>query len=163
KKGINQSVSLKNARLARAVKQCRDIPGKVLFQYFDEEGQRQPVESGMVNEYIREATDGDFTAKDFRTWAGSLNLLRSLCVIGDAESKTECKRNILLALDEVSRKLGNTRSVCRKYYVHPGLIELYEKQSLSRYLKDLDVIEEPDKKADLTSDEKVFMKILKAL
>jgi DNA topoisomerase-1 len=163
KKGINQTVSLKNRRLARAVKECRDIPGKVLFQYFDEEGQRQPVESGMVNDYIREATSGDFTAKDFRTWAGSLNLLRSLCLIGDSESKSDCKKNILLALDEVSRKLGNTRAVCRKYYVHPGLIELYENQSLSRYLKELDVIEKPDMKTDLTSDEKVLMKILKTL
>lgn len=161
KKGINQTVSLKNARLARAVKQCRDIPGKVLFQYFDEENQRQPVESGMVNDYIREATAGDFTAKDFRTWAGSLNLLRSLCLIGDSDTSTECKKNILLALDEVSQKLGNTRAVCRKYYVHPGLIELYESKSLSKYLKELDVIEEPDAKTDLTSDEKVLMRILK--
>lgn len=163
KKGINQTVTLKNARLARAVKQCRDIPGKVLFQYLDDNGQRQPVESGMVNDYIREATGEDFTAKDFRTWAGSLNLLRSLCLAGDAESKTDCKKNILSALDEVSRKLGNTRAVCRKYYVHPGLIEMYERQTLSRYVKELDVIEEPDKKADLTSDEKVLMKILKTL
>ena len=163
KKGKGQNVTLRNARLARIVRQCRDIPGKVLFQYFDDEGQRQPVDSGMVNEYIKEASSGDFTAKDFRTWAGSLNLLRSLCLVGNAESKEECKKNIVYALDEVSRKLGNTRAVCRKYYVHPGLIELYETNALSRYLKELGAIEEPDEKADLTSDEKVFMRILKAL
>ncbi|HLT75712.1 MAG TPA: hypothetical protein VKZ68_11515 [Ohtaekwangia sp.] len=163
KKGKSQTVTLKNARLARIVRQCRDIPGKVLFQYFDDEGERQPVDSGMVNDYIKAASGGDFTAKDFRTWAGSLNLLRSLCFVGNPESKEECKKNILFALDEVSRKLGNTRAVCRKYYVHPGLIELYEKNALSRYLKELDAIEEPDEKADLTSDEKVFMRILKAL
>ncbi len=163
KKGKNQTVTLRNSRLARIVRQCRDIPGKVLFQYFDDDGQRQPVDSGMVNDYIKAASGGDFTAKDFRTWAGSLNLLRSLCLVGNPESKAECKKNILYALDEVSRKLGNTRAVCRKYYVHPGLIDLYEKNALSRYLEELDAIEETDEKAELTSDEKVFMRILKEL
>jgi DNA topoisomerase I len=162
KKGIQQTVTLKNARLARMVKQCRDIPGKILFQYFDEEGKRQPVESGMVNEYIKVATDGDFTAKDFRTWAGTLNLLRALCCLGEASNKSKCKKNLVMALDEVSRKLGNTRSVCKKYYVHPGLIELYENNSLTRHMKELDIIEEPDGKSDLTKDEKVMMKILRA-
>jgi DNA topoisomerase I len=163
KKGVAQTVTLRNARLARMVKQCRDIPGKELFQYYDESGQRQSVESGMVNDYIKKATDGDFTAKDFRTWAGSLNLLRSLSAIGNAVTVTDCKKNIVRALDEVSKKLGNTRTVCKKYYVHPGLIELYEKNSLDKYLKELDKVEEPDKKTDLTSDEKILMKILKTL
>jgi DNA topoisomerase-1 len=163
KKGIEQHVTLKNQRLARIVKQCRDIPGKELFQYIDADGKRQPVDSGMVNDYIKEATEGDFTAKDFRTWAGTLNLLRSFRSIGDAITETECKKNILIALDEVSKKLGNTRTVCKKYYVHPGLIEMYEQNNLSRYLKELDEIEEPDWKTDLTSDEKILMRILKSL
>jgi DNA topoisomerase I len=163
KKGIIQNVRLRNARLARMVKQCRDIPGKELFQYYDDNGSRQPVESGMVNDYIKEATGGNFTAKDFRTWAGSLNLLRSLCAMGGADNASQCKKNILLALDEVSRKLGNTRAVCRKYYVHPGLISLYEQNALSRFLYELDDIEYPDNKSDLTSDEKLLMKILRKL
>lgn len=163
KKGIAQSITLKNSRLAKIVKQCRDIPGKELFQYYDAAGVRHPIDSGMVNDYIKNATNGDFTAKDFRTWAGSLNLLRSLRAIGNAITVTDCKKNVLNALDEVSRKLGNTRTVCKKYYVHPGLIELYEKNTLSNYLKELDEIEEPDMKSDLTSDEKVFMRILRTL
>lgn len=163
KRGIKHTVTLKNRRLARIVQQCKDIPGKELFQYVDENGTRKPVDSGMVNDYIKEASAGDFTAKDFRTWAGTLNLLRSFKSIGDAITETECKRNIVRALDEVSLKLGNTRTVCRKYYVHPGLIEMYEKNNLSRYLKELDEIEEPDLRADLTTDEKVLMRILKAL
>lgn len=163
KRGIRHCVTLRNRRLARMVQQCRDIPGKELFQYFDEEGNRAPVDSGMVNDYIKEGLDGDFSAKDFRTWAGTLNLLRSLKSIGEAVSETQCKKNIVAALDEVSRKLGNTRTVCRKYYVHPGLIGLYEQRNLSRYIKELDDIEETDMKADLTSDEKVLMRILRAL
>jgi DNA topoisomerase-1 len=163
KRGIRHTVSLKSRRLARIVQQCKDIPGKELFQYLDEDGTRKPIDSGMVNDYIKDASGGDFTAKDFRTWAGTLNLLRSFKSIGDAITETECKRNIVRALDEVSLKLGNTRTVCRKYYVHPGLIALYEKNNLSRYLRELDEIEEPDMKADLTSDEKVLMRVLKSL
>jgi DNA topoisomerase-1 len=163
KRGIAHSVSLKSRRLARIVQQCKDIPGKELFQYIDEEGKRKPVDSGMVNTYIKEGTGGDFTAKDFRTWAGTLNLLRSFCSLGQAVNETDCKKKIVMALDEVSRKLGNTRTVCRKYYVHPGIIELYEKKSLGRYLKELDNIEEPDLKSGLTSDEKTLMRILKSL
>jgi DNA topoisomerase-1 len=163
KKGIAQSITLRNARLARIVRQCRDIPGKELFQYLDDEGNRHSIDSGMVNAYIREATGAEFTAKDFRTWAGSLNLLRSLKSLGEALTETECRKNILLALDEVSRKLGNTRAICRKYYVHPGLIEMYEKNNLQKYLEALDAIEEPDHKTGLTTDEKILMRILRSL
>jgi DNA topoisomerase I len=163
KRGIRHTISLKSRRLARIVQQCKDIPGKELFQYLDEDGNRQPIDSGMVNDYIKETSGGEFTAKDFRTWAGTLNLLRSLRSVGEAITETECKRNIVKALDEVSMKLGNTRTVCRKYYVHPGLIDLYEKNNLSRYLKELDEIEEPDMKTDLTSDEKILMRILRTL
>jgi DNA topoisomerase I len=163
KRGIVQTVTLKSRRLAKIVKQCQDIPGKELFQYFDENGERRPIDSGMVNDYIKNGMEGEFTAKDFRTWAGTLNLLRSFRSLGEAITETECKRKIVQALDEVSAKLGNTRTVCRKYYVHPGLIELYEKNNLTRYLKELDDIEEPDTRTDLTSDEKILMRILRTL
>lgn len=145
------------------MKQCRDIPGRELFQYYDGEGNRNTVDSGMVNDYIKAATGDTFTAKDIRTWAGSLNLLRSLCAMGAAMSVSECQRNVVQALNEVSSKLGNTRAVCRKYYVHPGLIRLYEENGLAEYIKALDKIEEPDFRADLTSDEKLLMRILKNL
>jgi len=163
KKGIFHTITLKNKRLAGIVKACRDIPGKELFQYFNEDGVRCSIDSGMVNDYIREATGRDFSAKDFRTWAGTLSILSSFKAIGRAASQTESKRNILQALDEVSAKLGNTRTICKKYYVHPGIIRLYEEQNLEKYLKQLDPSENCDetKRGDLTQDEKVLMKILR--
>lgn len=163
KKGIEQNIKLKHRRLAKMVKQCRDIPGKELFQYYDEDGNRQTIDSGMVNQYIKEATGGDFTAKDFRTWAGTLDVLRAFCTIGEPENETACKKNVLEALDDVSKKLGNTRTVCRKYYVHPGVLKMYEEKALAKYLRELDAIEKSDNKTDLTHEEKVLMKVLKEL
>jgi len=163
KKGIDHKITLKNKRLAKMVKQCRDIPGKELFQYYDNEGNRHPIDSGMVNRYIKDASGGEFTAKDFRTWAGTLNIIRAFKSIGEAESDSDCKKKIVAALDEVSKQLGNTRTVCKKYYVHPGIIKLYEEKNLLKYLSELDKIEQPDDLAGLTSEERVLMKILKQL
>lgn len=163
KKGVAQNISLHNKKLARLVKQCRDIPGKELFQYYDDSGNRKCIDSGMINNYIRETTGSDFTAKDFRTWAGSLNILRAFKSLGEAIDETAKKKNVVAALNEVSSKLGNTRTVCKKYYVHPGLIDLYESNNLSRYTKELDEIEEPDDKSGHTNDEKVLLKILREL
>jgi len=163
KKGVFQDITLKNRRLARMIRQCRDIPGKELFQYYGVDGQRHTVDSGMVNRYIKSAAGGEFTAKDFRTWAGTLNILRAFRAIGIAESDSDLKKNIIAALDEVSKKLGNTRTVCRKYYVHPGIIRLYEEKNLHKYLDELDKIEQPDDLTGLTSEEKILMKILKEL
>ncbi|RYZ48967.1 MAG: DNA topoisomerase IB [Chitinophagaceae bacterium] len=163
KKGIYHDITLRNRKLARLVQMCRDIPGKELFQYFDGGGERRSIDSGMVNRYIKEASGGDFTAKDFRTWAGTLHILQSFCGQETPEAAADCKRNILAALDEVSHKLGNTRTVCKKYYVHPGIIRLYEEQALDKYLKELDAIEKEDNLSGLTSEERVLMKILKEL
>ncbi len=163
KRGISHNISLKNKRLAKAVKDCRDIPGKELFQYYTDNGSRKAIDSSMLNNYIHEATCKDFSAKDFRTWAGSLHMLRSLKVLEKAESASRRKLNIITALNEVSIKLGNTRTVCKKYYVHPGIIDLYEKNEIEKYLKELDGIEEPDTPNTLTKDEKVLMKILKEM
>lgn len=163
KKGIEHKITLRHKKLAKMVKQCRDIPGKELFQYYDAEGNRKPIDSGMVNRYIKDATGGDFTAKDVRTWAGTLNILQAFCSIGEAATDSDCKRNIVAALDEVSKKLGNTRTVCKKYYVHPGIIKLYEERSLEKYLKELNNIEKEDNLTGLTSEERTLMKILKDL
>ncbi|GAA4334153.1 DNA topoisomerase IB [Flaviaesturariibacter amylovorans] len=163
KKGIDHDISLRSRRLARAVKACRDIPGKELFQYYCADGSRRSIDSGAVNQYIKDATGGDFTAKDFRTWAGTLNVLRAFKAMEAAATEADLKKNVLSALDDVSHKLGNTRAVCKKYYVHPGIIRLYEEQSLDRYLKQLEDIETPDQLTGLTSEERVLMKILKEL
>jgi DNA topoisomerase-1 len=163
KKGIYHDITIRNRKLSRMVEKCKDIPGKELFQYFDEDGNRKSVDSGMVNTYIKKATSGDFTAKDFRTWAGTLNILRAFKSIGQAENESDCKKNVLAALDEVSKKLGNSRTICKKYYVHPGIIKLYEEKNLERHLKELDKIEEPDNLSGLTTEERVLMKILREL
>lgn len=162
KKGIHHDITLRNKRLARIVGQCHDIPGKELFQYYTEDGQRRSIDSGMVNAYIKQAADIDFSAKDFRTWAGSLQALQAFRAIGDAITASDIKKNIIAVLDTVSGKLGNTRMVCRKYYVHPGLIELYEENKLIHYLKELDKLEgEAGKEEGLTAEEEILMKILK--
>jgi DNA topoisomerase I len=177
KKGIHHDITLRNKRLARTVSQCRDIPGKELFQYYDEDGTRKGIDSGMVNRYIQECVGTDFTAKDFRTWAGSLHALQAFREIGEAANPTECKKNLLSMLDIVSDKLGNTRTVCKKYYIHPGLIQLYEDNQLVKYLRELDTVSAASdtpangssapspssaaEKAALTAEEEVLMKILR--
>ena len=161
KKGIQHEITLKNKKLARTVEQCRDIPGKELFQYYDESGNRRIIESGMVNEYIKKSTGKDFSAKDFRTWAGSVHALETLSAMEDVESESERKKNILAVLDSVSKKLGNSRAICKKYYVHPGLLRLYEENNFSRYARLLEQSESPEESSGLTISEKVLLRILK--
>lgn len=160
KKGVMHNINIRSKKLSSIVKKCRDIPGRELFQYFNEKGEKCSIDSGMVNEYIRRISSGDFTAKDFRTWAGTVQALLSFKNLGHGESVTETKKKIIECLDCVSQHLGNTRTVCKKYYVHPVIISLYENQSLKKYLDELEVIEEDDNRADLTMAEKVLMKIL---
>jgi len=133
KKGVKHSISLKSRRLARIVKNCRDIPGKELFQYYDEDGNHKAIDSGMVNAYLKDITGQDFTAKDFRTWTGSLQALGILAAMEPANSQTDIKKNLIVMLDEVAAHLGNTRAVCKKYYVHPKIIALYESGQLQEY------------------------------
>jgi DNA topoisomerase-1 len=163
KKGIEHDINIRSRRLANIVKRCRDIPGKELFQYFDENGQRKSVDSGMVNEYIKKLSGGDFTTKDFRTWAGTVQTFLAFKELGITETKKDTQKSIVTAMEMVSKHLGNTRNVCKKYYVHPSLIELYENKSLTNYLNELDSIEENDNKTDLTKEEKVVMKILEGI
>ena len=160
KKGIYHDIDLKNRRLAKAVQNCKDIPGKELFQYYDEDGKRHAVDSGMVNSYIKEISGEHFTAKDFRTWSGTVNALIAFKEIGLAENNKEYKSKVKEALEKVAENLGNTPTVCRKYYVHPLVINLYENSSIEKYLKELDQIEINDGKAGLTKEELVVMKIL---
>lgn len=160
KKGIYHDIDLSNKKLAKAVKNCKDIPGKELFQYYDEEGKRHAIDSGMVNDYVKEISGEDFTAKDFRTWSGTVNALIAFKEIGAAESDKEYKSKVKEALDIVASHLGNTGNVCKKYYVHPLVINLYENNSIKKYLDELDAIEVDDGKAGLTKEEIVVMKIL---
>ncbi|MEO7310063.1 MAG: DNA topoisomerase IB [Chitinophagaceae bacterium] len=162
KKGVHHDISIKNRKLSKIVRACRDIPGKELFQYYTSEGDRRSIDSGMVNEYIRNLSGGDYTAKDFRTWSGTLHAFLAFKELGFFETDTEAKRKIAAAFDMVSAQLGNTRMVCKKYYVHPAIVSLYESKSLEKYLKQLDEIQVNDNKAGLTAEEEVVMKILEA-
>ena len=133
KKGIRHKIGLKSRRLANLVKKCQDIPGQELFQYYDDNGSRRTVGSADINNYLKELTLQDFTAKDFRVWAGSVHALGAFRELGEPASPTDCKRKIVDVLDFVASKLGNTRTVCRKYYVHPTVIAAYEKGTISKY------------------------------
>ena len=125
KSGVEHNVSLTDKRLARIIQRCQDLPGTELFQYLDANGKRHTIASDDVNAHLREITRRDVTAKDFRTWGGTMAAAMALRATGPAASQREAERNIVAAIDLVSHRLGNTRAVCRKYYVHPALIEAY--------------------------------------
>lgn len=160
KKGVLHDISIRNKKLLKIVKACRDIPGKELFQYFTPDGEKKSIDSGMINEYIKRISGGDYTAKDFRTWAGTVHAFLAFKQIGGFETKAEAKKKISEALQFVSKQLGNTPNVCKKYYIHPSILSLYENKSLEKYLSELEQINVNDNKADLTSEEKVVLKIL---
>ncbi|MFT3705558.1 MAG: DNA topoisomerase IB [Agriterribacter sp.] len=161
KKGIKHDISLKNKKLAAIVKQCRDIPGKDLFQYY-EGNEHKTIDSGMVNEYIKELSESDFTAKDFRTWTGTVHALVAFKELGKATTKTELKKKVVEALDYVANHLGNTRTVCKKYYVHPALIELYENNAMNKYVAALTKAQNNHTTTGLSAEEKVVLKILES-
>lgn len=133
KKGVNHKINLQSRKLVNLVRQCKEIPGQDLFQYYDDEGKHHRIGSGDINNYLKEITQEDFTAKDFRVWAGSVTALFAFQEIGEFETQTECKRKIVEVLDLVASKLGNTRTVCKKYYVHPTVIASYENGSINNY------------------------------
>jgi DNA topoisomerase-1 len=125
KSGVPHTVDVTDRRVARVVQQCQDLPGQELFQYVDEHGRRQAVSSDDVNAYLRTATGRDVTAKDFRTWAGTVRAATHLRDAGPARTVSEARRRIVAAMDAVATRLGNTRAVCRRYYVHPAVLDLY--------------------------------------
>ncbi len=134
KSGKQHEISIRDRLLARIVKRCRDIPGQELFQYLDAEGQRQTIGSGDVNEYLRQISGEDFTAKDFRTWAGTLQAIAHLKGDEPLQSAIQAKHNLTQMVKAVAQQLGNTPAVCRKYYIHPVVIETYEQGLLLEIL-----------------------------
>jgi DNA topoisomerase-1 len=125
KSGKQYDVGIHDRRLARIVKRCQELPGHELFQYLDDDGQWHTVESADVNDYLREITGQDFTAKDFRTWAGTMLAAQALDESEAAASDTQAKRNVGRAIDAVAERLGNTPAICRKCYVHPAVLDVY--------------------------------------
>ena len=132
KRGKFHEISIRNKKLIHLISKCEEIPGWELFNYYDESGEKQSIDSGMVNEYIREASGYNFTAKDFRTWAASLISFNTLIDIGISDSEENIKKAILSAFDAAAKELGNTRNVCRKYYVHPFILAAYEDGTIDR-------------------------------
>ena len=135
KSGIRHAVSVDDKRLARIVKQCKDLPGQDLFQYVDEEGELRNVGSADVNAYLKEISGEDFTAKDFRTWSGTVLACAALRELERGETLAQAKKNVVQAIEAVSKLLGNTRSVCRKSYIHPAVIDSYVDGSMLEGLK----------------------------
>ncbi len=137
KSGVEHEINLADPRLARIVGRCRDLPGQELFQYLDEDGQPRTIDSADVNDYLREVAGREFTAKDFRTWAGTVLASLALREFQSFDSETQAKKNIVRAIEHVAERLGNTPSVCRKCYVHPEIIESYLDGSMLRTLRQL--------------------------
>jgi DNA topoisomerase-1 len=126
KSGVSQRARVEDPTLARIVRRCQDLPGQLLFQYLGEDRQPHPINSADVNAYIREATNGDFTAKDFRTWHASTLALDSLWRCPRPQGEREAKRQLKAVIGEVASRLGHTVTVCRKSYVHSAVIDAFE-------------------------------------
>ncbi len=153
KSGKQHSVTVDDARLARIVQRCRDLPGEVLFQYVDDDGRRHVVEAADVNEYLRAISGADFTAKDFRTWAGTVLTARALA----ASVERSPKKAVVAAVKDVALRLGNTAAVCRRSYVHPAVIDTF----LERGLRGWATSARPRASA-LSCDERKVLRILEA-
>jgi DNA topoisomerase-1 len=136
KSGVEHDVDLDDRRLARAIKACRDIPGYDLFQYYDEDGKRHPVGSDDVNAYLKEISGQDYTSKDFRTWAGTVLAAQTLKDFEKFDSDAKAKKNIVRAVEAVAKRLGNTKAVCRKCYIHPAIFDAYLDGSMVRTIAD---------------------------
>lgn len=125
KSGVYHQVKVHDARLARIIRRSRDLPGQELFQYVDEDGETHSIDSSDVNEYLREISGEDYTAKDFRTWSGTVLAALALQEFEKFDSEAQAKKNIVRAIESVAEKLGNTPSICRKCYVHPAVLDAY--------------------------------------
>jgi DNA topoisomerase-1 len=144
KSGKLHTVGVEDRRLARIVRQCQDLPGFELFEYLDEAGETRKVDSADVNDYLRAVSGEEFTAKDFRTWAGTVLASMALREFEESASETEAKKNVAAAIKAVAQRLGNTPAVCRKCYVHPAVLECYLAGKLERRMR---------KKAEEAADE----------
>jgi len=135
KSGKEHTIDVKDRQLARIIKKCQDLPGHELFQYYDEHDNLHVIESDEVNAYLHQITEQVFTAKDFRTWAGTITATCALEDLGTYETQTQAKKNVVRAIESASKHLGNTPTICRKSYVHPEIIDAYLNGSLLKALK----------------------------
>jgi DNA topoisomerase-1 len=155
KSGVEHEIELHDARLARVVQECQEIPNQELFSFLDaDSGKWVDVTSSHVNEYLKEIAEEEFTAKDFRTWAGTVMAAVELRGCCEFESESAARKNIVAAVTAVSRRLGNTKTVCRKCYIHPVIFETYLARELAK------VFENGNRAGNLTAEEAAVMRLL---
>jgi DNA topoisomerase-1 len=160
KSGVQHTIDVSDRRMAKIVKTCRDIPGYELFQYLDDDGNRHAVDSTDVNDYLSAITDQHFTAKDFRTWAGTVLTCVMLLEFEAYESATQAKKNVIQAIKSVAKLLGNTPSVCRKCYVHPAVLDSYLSGAMIETIKQLGETKGATSASALRHDEAAMMHLL---
>ncbi|MFD2036699.1 DNA topoisomerase IB [Belliella marina] len=157
KKNINQHLSLHSSTISKIIRKCRDLPGETLFQYIDKNGKPQAIDSCMVNSYIRSIGDAPFTAKDFRTWSGSVLAVEFLLRHTLPESMKEREKLVLEVIRKVAKRLGNTPTICRKYYIHPLIIGTYCSDNWEKLLSG-----KTSANHFYNKSEKLLLKLLKA-
>ncbi len=160
KSGVNHEVDVRDRRVARIVQRCQELPGHNLFQYLDQDGNRQTVDSDDVNAYLQTITGEEFTAKDFRTWSGTVLAAEALQAFEAFDSETQAKKNIVQAIESVAKKLGNTPAVCRKCYIHPEVIEAYMSGQTVHTVRGMLEHEMAESLADLQPEEAAVMALL---
>lgn len=160
KSGKDHTYTVKDKKLARIVKRLQDLPGHELFEYVDEQNEVRGVESADVNEYLRAVTQEDFTAKDFRTWWGTVIVVEALKDLGEAQTQTQAKKNITEAVKEAAQYLGNTPAICRKCYVHPQVLDAYLNGTLLKTLKEQEERRPQKALAGLHPEEVALMELL---
>ena len=158
KRGIEHNVSVRDRKLIKLVNKCEEIPGWEVFKYYNEEGKKQSIDSGMVNRYIQEVSGELFSAKDFRTWSATKIFFEKLRETGYTEDEKQNKKNIIEAYDTAAEALNNTRSVCRSYYVHPYVVQLYETGGIVPYFKKVE--RKRTSKPHLSQTEEVLLELL---
>lgn len=158
KRGKKHCITLKNKKLVHLVNKCEEIPGWELFKFYDKDGNKSSVDSSMVNEYIHKHGGSLFTAKDFRTWAASIVFFEHLIDLPQAKNDKEIQSHLLAGFDAAAKALGNTRNVCRKYYVHPLIVQHYEEQTLETTFEK--IAANKDIHPYLTKTESVLLELL---
>jgi len=160
KSKVHHTIDVENKRLARIVQQCHDLPGYELFQYLDHDGNRHTIDAADVNEYLHRITGQHFTAKDFRTWAGTVLTAMLLREFEPYESQTQAKKNVIQAIKTVAERLGNTPAVCRKCYIHPAVLEHYFSGAMLEAIES-EVAQQVDRQLqDLREEEFALLRLL---
>lgn len=160
KSGVQHDIKLHDPYVARIIRKMRELPGQELFQYVDHDGERHCIDSGDVNAYLRQAAGEDFSAKDFRTWAGTVLATLALQAFERVDSQAQAKQNVVRAIENVARRLGNTPSICRKCYVHPAVIESYLDGSFAELLEERVQAELVQELHDLSPEEAAVLALL---